>query len=280
MNLEYSMTRRTILFTDLDGTLLDEKTYSFEAALPAVGALQERGIPIVFCTSKTFLETVALQEEMGIMDPFIVENGGAIYYRPGQVTPVGIHADQVGEWRRISLGVPYRALVAQLQAIRQILGIQLTGYADMSEETIAAEDGMSLEGAKRARQREFDEPFRIEACGPEELERLERMILGIGLKLTQGGRYFHISGQSDKGRAVRMLCRFLKEPRFSIRAIGIGDSPNDLPMLEAVDDSIVVMRPGGAYHPALLERLSGAVLAQGVGPEGWNATVLDLLEGW
>ncbi|MDP2876998.1 MAG: HAD-IIB family hydrolase, partial [Holophaga sp.] len=64
-----------ILFTDLDGTLLDESTYAFEPALPAIRALQERGIPIVFCTSKTFAETVALQEVLGITDPFIVENG-------------------------------------------------------------------------------------------------------------------------------------------------------------------------------------------------------------
>ena len=268
-----------ILFTDLDGTLLDEATYAFEPALPAIRALQERGIPIVFCTSKTFAETVALQETLGITDPFIVENGGAIYFRPGQMDPTGLAVERRGPWNRLTLGVPYRALVAQLVAIRELTGVGIRCFSEMSAEEIAADCGLSIEAAERAKQREFDEPFRLLDGSPDDLAQFTRMARGVGLSLTTGGRYQHLSGTSDKGRAVRRICEFLRKSRGPLRSAGIGDSPNDLPMLQAVELPVIVQRPDGSHHSRLLEGVPEARCAKGVGPEGWNAAVLDLLSG-
>ena len=42
-----------VIYTDLDGTLLDHHTYSFDAARSTIAALSERGIPVIPCTSKT-----------------------------------------------------------------------------------------------------------------------------------------------------------------------------------------------------------------------------------
>ena len=40
-----------MVFTDLDGTLLDHDTYAFDAARPALAALTARAIPVVPVTS-------------------------------------------------------------------------------------------------------------------------------------------------------------------------------------------------------------------------------------
>jgi len=79
---------RTLVFTDLDGTLLDHDTYSWAAAAPALEELQRREIPLIFCTSKTDAEVQALRRAMGNSHPFIVENGGAIVIPPGFFRPV------------------------------------------------------------------------------------------------------------------------------------------------------------------------------------------------
>jgi len=268
-----------ILFTDLDGTLLDESTYSFEPGLPAIQALQERGIPIIFCTSKTFAETVAFQEALGVTDPFIVENGGAIYFRPGQVDPTGLTVDRRGPWNRLSLGVPYRAIVAQLVAIRELTGVGIRCFSEMDAGEIAADCGLSLEAAELAKLREYDEPFRLVDGSPDDLAQFARMAQGVGLSLTTGGRFQHLSGTSDKGRAVRRLCEFLRKSRGPLRSVGIGDSPNDLPMLQAVDHPVIVQRPDGTHNPRLLEGVPDALCAAGVGPYGWNDAVLALLSG-
>lgn len=266
-----------VLFTDLDGTLLDEQTYRFEAALPAVRKLQEMGIPIVFCTSKTFAETQPLQAALGIEGPVIVENGGGIYFRPGQLEPTGLDVQAVNGWHRLTLGVPHRALVAQLLAIQELTGIAIRSFSRMTVEEVAADCGLSLEEAVLAQKREFDEPFRLMSDRPEDLPQVIRMAEGVGLRILKGGRYHHLAGRSDKGSAVRRVCQFLRKTRGPIRSVGLGDSPNDLRMLKAVDLPVVVMRHGGVYDLQLQEGVPGALLAMGVGPVGWNAAVLELL---
>jgi predicted mannosyl-3-phosphoglycerate phosphatase (HAD superfamily) len=74
---------RTIIDTDLDGTFLDEEDYSFRESLPALRAAEERGIPVVFCSSKTRAEIEHLRKAAKVTDPFIVENGGAIFVPEG-----------------------------------------------------------------------------------------------------------------------------------------------------------------------------------------------------
>lgn len=266
-----------ILFTDLDGTLLDEATYSFEAAMPAIRSLQERKIPIIFCTSKTFAETIHLQKVMGISDPFIVENGGAVYLRNDQAKVSPLAGDQVGPWQRLSLGVPYRALLAQLATVKSLTGISLRGFSDMNIEEVASLCGLSLEDAERARQREFDEPFSLEAGGEDRLPEISRIVEGVGMTLSRGGRFYHLSGRSDKGRALRALCQTLQTSLGPLCTAGIGDSPNDIPMLEAVDVPMAVMRPDGRHHPVLCERIPGIYKALGQGPEGWCKAVTNWL---
>jgi len=69
-----------IIFTDLDGTLLDHSGYSWRDALPALKEIRSKNVPLVMCTSKTRKEVEVLQEEMGLREPFIVENGAGIYF--------------------------------------------------------------------------------------------------------------------------------------------------------------------------------------------------------
>jgi mannosyl-3-phosphoglycerate phosphatase len=74
---------KTLVFTDMDGTLLDHHTYSFEAAKPALSALESKSIPVIPTTSKTFAELQPLRERIGLDGPFIVENGAAIFIPHG-----------------------------------------------------------------------------------------------------------------------------------------------------------------------------------------------------
>ena len=67
-----------IVFTDLDGTLLDHETYRFDAALPALETLAARGVPLVLATSKTAAEIGPIRQALGRDVPAIVENGGGI----------------------------------------------------------------------------------------------------------------------------------------------------------------------------------------------------------
>ena len=269
--------RNVAVFTDLDGTLLDEKTYSFEAARPALAALREKGCLLVPCTSKTSEETFPLQDELGGRDPFIVENGGAAYCpsdwyglpSPGQ----GDRRD----WIRLELGIPYHRLIDFIERMREERQMAIVGFHDLSAEEIARECGLTRDQARRAKAREYDEPFYLHPPVGDKIQALMREAAMEGLAVTRGGRFYHLSGGSDKGKAVRLLARIVRSRVGETTTVGIGDSPNDIPMLENVDVPVIVQRPGGVHHPDLVRAVPCAILAGGVGPEGWNEAVTRVL---
>ncbi len=67
--------RHTVVFTDLDGTLLDHNDYSFSAAEPALERLQQLAVPWVLNTSKTRAELMSLKQRLNNPWPLIVEVG-------------------------------------------------------------------------------------------------------------------------------------------------------------------------------------------------------------
>ena len=107
---------KTIIFTDLDGTLLDYSTYSFEAAMPALKRLQECGIPLVIVSSKTRAEIEPLLAELPPLSKlFITENGSAVYLDRQSPVPPGIQAELRAGYRAIILGCRYDEVLSALR---------------------------------------------------------------------------------------------------------------------------------------------------------------------
>jgi len=262
---------RIVVFSDLDGTLLDHNDYSFEQALPALELLREKAIPVVFCTSKTRSEVELYRHLLDNRDPFVVENGGAVYVPDGYYEgPFDHHRLSAGYAVR-ELAAPYQTQVAALAHLRRLTGARLRGFSDMTTAEVAERCNLSLERAALARQREHDEPFLILDRGttPGVLAALG----ALGARITRGDRFHHLCG-SDKGRAVTLLMALFRRAWPEVLSIGIGNRCNDLPLLEAVDLPILVATEDGAHDRAV--SVAGLRYADGVGPEGWNAAIMEL----
>lgn len=89
--------------------------------------------------------------------------------------------------------------------------------------------------------------------------------------MTSGGRFHHLTGPVDKGKAVRQLLGLHEGPVFSM---ALGDSANDLTMLQAVDRPVIVPRPDGSSSATLVGGLPHARRAPFPGPRGWNEAIL------
>ena len=259
-----------VVVTDLDGCLLDATTYCWEAARPALDALRRRGIPLVLCSSKTRAEIEPLYADLGLDAPYVFENGGGIVFPPGARWSRVVRRD--GGPLLVRLGVPLRDLARALLEIAREAGARLRGFSRLSARELRDLTGLPDPELARARQREHDEPFVIES-GNEAVvrEAAERR----GLRVTRGGRFHHLTGAVDKGRAVRQVLSLLA-PDLSI---GLGDAENDLGLLGAVDRPILVPRPDGSIDPALAAAFPAAGHAPAPGPEGWNQAVLLALGG-
>jgi len=86
--------RNYIIFSDLDGTLLDHKTYTFDPALEALSIIKSRQIPLILSSSKTRAEIERIQSHLTLKDPFIFENGSGVFYN-NQVVSFGVNLSEI-----------------------------------------------------------------------------------------------------------------------------------------------------------------------------------------
>ena len=268
-----------VIVTDLDGTLLDSG-YSFRKALPALELIKERHIPLILCSSKTRVEIEYCREKLDNEHPFISENGGGIFIPkkyPGfnmQALKSGIKDSGAGieeenDYLVIKLGAAYADLRNGIEELRSE-GFDVRGFGDMTIKEVAGLTGLRPSNAGRAKQREFDEPFIFN--GSEYLlKRLKQRIKAKGLHYTQG-EFFHLMGNSDKGRAVVILKGLYSGQNPQVTTIALGDSPNDIEMLRSVDCPVVVHKKDGSHDRRI--RVKNLMKADGIGPDGWNKAVI------
>lgn len=261
-----------VIFTDLDGTLLDHYTYSCEVVMPLLARLSKAGIAIVFCSSKTRVEQEVYRKKLGIASPFIVEDGGAIFISKGYFAFSYKYHRVTRGYQVIELGMPYREIRRILKEIRENDNLAIRGFGDMDAAQIAELTGLDIAQAKLAKKREYEETLNL--TGSEQEIRLILSKIGeAGLGWSRGGRFYSVSGGSNKGRATRILIELFSQKLGRIKTIGVGDSFNDVPMLAEVDVPVLVQKPGSYWEEMKLPNLHRV---DGVGPRGWVKAIAEL----
>lgn len=250
-----------LVFTDLDGTLLDHNSYDHRDALPALRRLKERQVPVIPVSSKTKAELEVLMRALELEGPMIGENGAVIVY-PGedpQIAPPGYL--QIRDFLVDSRTDPSNITL---------------GFGDMTVDEVMASTGLDREMAQLAMRRLGSEAFLWQ--GSESgLQRFRQDIDRTGLRLLQGGRFNHLLGDTDKGKAIGYVTRHMERDGFTVnKTIGLGDSDNDREMLLAVDIPVIVRKHDGTHM--VLEQRPDATITNLPGPAGWNQAILNLLQ--
>ncbi|HEX9750841.1 MAG TPA: HAD-IIB family hydrolase [candidate division Zixibacteria bacterium] len=268
-----------VFFSDIDGTILDYYSYSFEPAQAAVRELKRRNVPLVLVSSKTSAEIRHIQKLLGLEAPFISEHGGAIFWPKSVIAecPRGA-TERNGCWVR-ELGTSYDKVRKHFIDYRLSAGVKLEGFGDWTPQQISREANMPLAAAMLAKKREYDEPFLFNPrLSDSEIDRHVSAICSNGWNILPGLRFFHLTGKADRSKAVRELVRWYQsvEPAKP-HTIAFGDSPNDWAMMQECEIAVAVKRPDGKYH-ADLRAHKGIRLAGAPGPEGFNRMALRLMK--
>jgi mannosyl-3-phosphoglycerate phosphatase len=264
---------RLLVFTDLDGTLLDHESYSFEPALTALTVLKDNNIPLIVCTSKTRAEIELVRVQLNNSHPFISENGGAIFIPKNYFQQMFPATREDVDYSIIELGTPYSELREVFNRIQSALPGKLKGFGDSTPGEVAELCGLPLADAKLAMKRDYDEPFVVEGKIPFDV--LQEMASHSQLQVTRGGLFYHLMGHNDKGKAVQLLRDMYQNQLGHPITVALGDSLNDLPMLEMVDYPILVKKHDGSYDSSIT--LDNLILSSNSGPSGWCETLLELL---
>jgi mannosyl-3-phosphoglycerate phosphatase len=267
-----------LVFTDLDGTLLDHDDYGFKPARPALRVLQERAVPLILTTSKTLAETSRINRALDNRQITIVENGGAICVPGEQSQHIGATDDgALIDGVHVIRHVPgYRTLRRFIDEQRRHQGFRLRGFGDMTASDIAALTGLGIASAGLAAQRLCSEPF----LWDDSEERLRDFVQIAGaqsLRVTRGGRFWHLMGSASKATAMLEVAGMLESPSISTTTVALGDSDNDIEMLQQADIAVIVKRHDGTHLDC--NGRQRTLLTEHSGPRGWNTAILSIVAG-
>ncbi|WGO99339.1 HAD-IIB family hydrolase [Saccharophagus degradans] len=261
-----------LISTDLDGTLLDHHTYSWAEASPAINLLKEHAIPIVINTSKTREEVIALQQEIELCDPFIVENGSAIFIHANDDRFERRGMVQQGNLLCETLGIARAVITDKLKSLKAETGFKFTSFSEFSVQDIIDHTGLSEAGAQLAQNRAYSEPL-IWQDSDENFDTFKQAILSAGFKILHGGRFIHILGKTNKGLAAQSLMQRMKY-EGQTQMIALGDSGNDLDMLNIASTPVLIKSPAHEFPNCIR---ADAIKTTAYGPKGWNDTIIDLI---
>jgi mannosyl-3-phosphoglycerate phosphatase family protein len=293
------------VFTDIDGTLVDINTAEYgKETDKLIRLIKERNIPLILASAKTRLEQNKIREDLGISDPFIVENGGAIVIPKGyfpdyalsdikyplrETQEIKNEARDVNHEIVVELGKPADYIRAKLSDIRKKYSINFRGVADISVEKLSNLALISRDQAKRMAQRNYGET--ILQIQSEDIARFIKYVQEDGMKVIHGGRFFDVTVGTDKGIAVGILKKLFKDKfHNNVTFFGIGDSTNDIPMLNLMDIPILVQRQDSTWVDDGEIKMKNAVdssrssissnkliKVEGIGPNGWENAIHKII---
>lgn len=229
----------TIVFSDIDGTLLTSDHRLTPRTRRAIERIEARGIPFVIVTARGMQGVYPLLDRAGIRCPVIAYSGGVML-------------DQ--ERRVIAHRGFTKAQAAEIAAFVEAQGHDITWSAYAFEDWVAARvDDARLHEEERivmARARQgtiasiaYDEVhkfmlFSDPAITVQAGEALSARFPRCSITCSSNGLIEIVPEGVTKAHAVRELCSIWGvDPA---RAIAFGDSRNDLGMLEAVGEGYLM----------------------------------------
>ena len=279
------MTKNVLIFTDLDGTLLNFKTFDVAPILPFISKLKDAGIQIIPNSSKCHFEIKEIISKINLQSPYITENGAAIYIPKNLFLKQPQGSTEQGRNWVLKLGIEkdiinqkirqtnFRKYMKFILFLRNMTKLQKSYYT-----------GLKPESLDRTDEREFSEPL-IWMGSNTELDNFKKALNEEGLSIIHGARLLHLTGLNTKGEAMKILSDYYSEIDYfdnqetnEIKVISCGGSKNDLSMLEISDYAVVIRLPD--MRPISLKRKDNVFNSRKIAPLGWQETLeeMDLIK--
>jgi mannosyl-3-phosphoglycerate phosphatase family protein len=268
-----------VIFTAVEGALLDSKSQSWSAAAEALGEIERRRVPLILVSSGTRAELEPLRRKLEHGHPFITESGGGLFIPDGYFARRLEGAVRQGRYFCVAFVRPYADAVAAVEELAEESGASIVGYSQMTAREIAHNTGESVRQAELARQREFSERFFFAGGTEKVINKFEREAREGGWDAIRGEPFWELRSGNDEARALRHLMRLLRDALHTrLRAVAIGSNARDLSLLSAADQAVLLPQRGQEFDPVLTSRLPKAIPGEASGPAGWNQAVLKALE--
>ena len=248
---------KVLIFTDLDGTLLDRDTFKFDEIKQYLKKLLSKGIFIIPNTSKTEKEILKFNHELGSSLPYIAENGAVIS---------GLDL--------LNSTLPNELILSRekgdlLNIFKNSVPLNLQHkcrwLSEMNKKKQSLIFGLENEKLKLALDRKYTIPFLFEGNKNEKKE-LYKIVKKKGLALQEGGRVINLTDKINKAKALKVFVRFFKKNNKNVKTIAVGDNYNDLDMLKISDFPCLVFNDKFTLDQIPINDL---ITTNKPSPEGW-----------
>lgn len=268
--------KQMLVFTGLDGDMIDPGPEGIQVILPALELLRSRDVPHIIATVRSAAEILPTLQALDHYDPFIVEAGAAIYIPKDRFKINFPHQKTIGDYKVVELGTSRDTIREKLAVLRHEHNLEVVGLSELEPDQAAGIIGLSPAEYQNATRRDYSEAiiFNGEADG---LARLQSIVEIMRLRLARHDHIFVLTGDHDQGSAVSFLLQLYREeyPDLPLCSIGLGDNILNAPLLYTVDTPILVRRPGGRFDDRVGRH--GMKFTREPGPLGWSQAVIALV---
>ena len=255
-----------LIFTDLDGTLLNRDNFKFESTKPFLKELKKKDIIIIPNSSKTEDEIIEFNNEADFKYPFVSENGSIIHnlnFLNHEFPDKIMLARHTHEIQNIFDKNINQDLKSKCKVISSLT---------MSEQTQIF--GLPENKLKQVFKRSCTIPIIFEGNNEEKLS-LKKLLLKNGLDYMEGGRVLNLGDRINKADAMKKITQMLENKfRCKPKTIAVGDNHNDLEMLQNSDIPCLVKNDKFLKKNLQIKNL---IISKQAAPEGWVEIVLSLI---
>ena len=259
--------KQIIIFTDLDGSLLDKDTFRFDEIEDYFRELVSKGIKIIPNSSKTEAELLDFNNLYNLNLSFIAENGSSIH---------GLNLIHSSLPKKLSLS----------RSTDQIYGIynenipshlkdKITFILRLNSKEQQEIFGLPLDKIELALKRNHSLPIQFNG---NEIEKNEfiKIMNNAGLTVQTGGRLMNICDNVNKSKAMTKTLELIKkEIDEEIMTIGVGDNQNDIDMLRQSDYACLVKNED--FDSSLIN-IDNLIKSTEPSPKGWADVIKTALQ--
>ena len=265
-----------IVFTDLDACLLDD-LYSFESANEALGKIAEMNIPLVLNSSKTLDELTFIAKQFPKAPFLIAENGTNLAVPIDSPLANIIHSNEtISGYRCIYEKGVHGRIMEIINMLKNKYNYKFRCFSEMSDEEVSNLTGLDQSSSVRAKNRISSEPIIWQGSKGEWIE-FNSALSSLSINAVRGGQFIHLMNSAyDKGLGMINMLSLFKQYNSELDwvSVAVGDSSNDIPMLENADYAIVIQNP---KHGKLSISNPNCYVSDLFSSKGWNEGVLNFL---